>query len=288
MIKQILQNSLNTVKIVPLKGNEKFRADLLTKMLDTTYDYFLQKSNTIKKRRNIDIVKIRCIIEKNIPGINFKLTPVNVKNLSYALLLASFNKDTFAKVGYNLFLSSASSKINLNSNVIGLLMHEITHLYEQVLNPKLFRTYNKMLKAHNGNTKKAIKSVKKWNKLYNSFVYRPDCNYSNKPFKINLKEALDNANLSNNYERIQYLKEFYLHLKMEQRAYLSNSKYSYQYEKQARVEYNHLHPDKNPKPMPKKSTYDSKFDNAHSFREKLDVIKEELNHAIKLEKKDHS
>jgi hypothetical protein len=288
-IQAIVPKSLNPTKLAPLKATLVEREDLLTKMLDDTYDYLSKTADTSMAEKTLPLDKFKNFFKEFIPGIKFETDGLDMEELAgKASLDTKFNDETFKKSSFELLCKvDKKDNINLDSNYFGLLMHELTHLYEQLAKPKTNLTYSKLLGV-NKEPEKAIGSIIKWNKIYGENIYSVTKVTSKKAgketFRKTLNEELQKSNLAGNYEKIQYLKEFYTSLNMEKRAYASSAKYTFRREKEYVADYNKLASTVEKKPKPKESDYTSPFEKLFQFEMKLAVLKEELLKAIKVER----
>lgn len=285
-IQPIITKFNNPVKFTPLKANQAQREQLYKEMLDDTFKGLSQIADCKNAKKTININKAQDFFKKFIPNVAFDIQGQRNKVFNkIAFMQTNFESETFKKTDYSLFCKvDKKGNIKLDSNYFGLMMHEITHMYEQLTKPKIYLTYSKFQKIHKTN-EKTIEAVQKWNEIYSNSVYNSHGTWTNKEtFRKTLKDELKTNKVDNNYEKIQYLKEFYLHLNFEKNAYKSSSKYSFLREKEYRADFNNLQTTTKKKPAPREKMYTEKFGNFFHFDEKLQVLHEEFLKAVKLER----
>lgn len=232
--------SLNPAKLLGIRANCSVRDNAMGKMLDETYEF-------LKSKKSIKLDELQDYFEKKLPGIDINVVVAH-KNMKYDGLLDPIYKRNGKPDGFAMRLKSDyNGEYALTKRSLGLLMHETTHFFDLILNPKK----NKLLKALNN---AELGRVQKSNYFYENYIYGAEHNFSKGGFKDMIDTVFEQIGLTNNHEKIQHLKQYYTKLKMEQAAYASSAKYG------------------------------AKADEGLNIASKLEVLKEELVKAINLER----
>lgn len=198
----------NLAPKVPIKASAIERKQMRVQMLQDTYNYLVNDNPD----ENLCFNKINDFFKNFLPEYN--ITAKGRWNLNARGLCRKQND------GYILSFLKTKENYAKDNDHVNALMHEITHLYDFILNPKISKLPKRLLEVGKFNLPKIGFAHEK----YKIFVYKKERKFDKKKFVNTINFQLSDLN---NLEKIDYLKHFYNQAKMEKIAFSNGVKYGY-------------------------------------------------------------